>query len=153
MSERDFEENGYKFKLNKIDTFKQFHIVRRIGPILGDIMPVVAKLRSKFKDMEEEQDEGKKFEQIALLIHPIMQGLSKLSDQDADFVLLGLLSAIEMQQININGSSLWMKVSNDSGLQFQSLELPTLLQIAGRSFAYNLRSFFSLLPQTSHGEK
>jgi hypothetical protein len=143
MSERDFSINGVDFKLSKIDAFKQFHIVRRLGPILGDIIPAV----KGFKGVKEDMSEDEKFEAIALLAKPIMDGLSKLSDEDSNRVLLGLLSAIEMKQESGN----WARIARDETLMISNLELPVMLQCAARAFAYNLSSFFALAPRTSHG--
>lgn len=145
-SDRDFEVGSRQFKLSKIDAFKQFHIVRRLGPILGDIIPVARQLaKNKMDQMSEEQ----KLDAIASLGSPIMAGISKLSDEDANKVLLGLCSAVEMKQSSGN----WARVATDAGLMFEDLDLPTLLQIAGRAFAYNLAGFFALAPQVSHGQK
>jgi hypothetical protein len=144
MSERDFTINGMNFKLNKIDVFKQFHIARRLSPIMGEIMAIAPKVKS----LKEDMDEKEKFDAIAQLAKPIMDGFSKLSDADANLVLLGLCSAVEIQQTNN-----WARISNGEVLQFNMLELPVLLQVAARSFMYNVSGFFSIAPQTSHGGK
>lgn len=146
MADRDFEIGSRKFKLNKIDTFKQFHIVRRLGPILGEIIPAAKGIAGLD---ETKMTEEQKFDFIAKLATPVMDGFSKLSDKDADFVLLSLCSAVEMQQSLGN----WARVATDAGLMFQDIELPLLLQIAGRAFMYNVAGFFSLMPQVSPGPK
>lgn len=127
--------------MNKIDAFKQFHIVRRIGPILGDLLPALGSVK---KDMDG-LSESEKMDQFAKIASPIMMGLSKLSDADSDKVLYGLLSSVEMQQSSGN----WARVATDSMLMFSDLELPILLQCAGRAFMYNLSGFFAALPKVS----
>lgn len=146
MNERDFQIGERKFKLNKIDAFKQFHIVRRLGPILGDLIPVAAKMKS----MNTDKPQDEQLEELAKLVTPIMNGLSKLSDEDANKVLLGLCSAVEMQQMPVGN---WARVATDGGLMFQDLELPVLIQIAGRAFMFNLSGFFAIAPQVSHGAR
>lgn len=143
MSDRDFEMGGRKYKLCKIDAFKQFHIVRRIGPILSELLPAMQKMES-VKNFDALPESGK-LEQIAKFAAPVMMGLSKLSDADADLVLFGLLSSVEMQQPTGN----WAKVASNSMLMIQDLELPFLLQIAGRAFMFNLSGFFGALPHQS----
>jgi len=143
MSERDFEIGGRKFKLSKIDAFKQFHVVRRLGPVLADLMPAM-KDAAKLKD-EASMSEAEKFDMIAKIVAPVMMGLSKLTDADAELVMHGLLSSVEVQQAAGN----WAKVSTGSMLMIQDLELPMLIQIAGKAFAFNLAGFFSVLPQQS----
>lgn len=133
--DKDFEIGGRKFKLGKMNTFKQFHIVRRISPILADMLPAI-------KDLQIKSGKAETFEETAKILAPILTGFSKLSDADSEFVLYGLLSSVEAQ---INGA--WAKVATDSMLMIQDMELPTLLQIAGRAFIHNLTGFFAALPQ------
>lgn len=145
MSDRDFSIGDKQFKLSKVDPFKQFHIVRRLGPILGDIIPIAQKVRA-MQIGDSEKSESQKFEELALLVTPIMAGLAKLSDEDADLVLLGLLAAVEMHQVQSNS---WARVVVGKSLMLQDLGLPELMQIAGRAFAYNLAGFFASAHQTS----
>lgn len=144
MSDREFEVGGKKFKLSKIDAFKQFHIVRRVAPILADLLPAIKEM-SKVSKKSAELSESEKIEQFAQIASPLMMGLSKLSDEDSNRVLLGLLSSVEIQQTTGN----WTYIARGELLMIQDLELPTLLQIAGRAFMYNLSGFFAVLPQVS----
>ncbi len=133
-----------QFKVGKIHAFKQFHIVRRIAPILGELMPIMAKLGKEMKNPDGlSQDE--QFEKLAVIAGPVMIGFSKLSDDDSNKVLLGLLSAVEMKMETGN----YAKLSNGDTLMFDNLELPLLLQAAGRSFMFNMSGFFNVLPQVS----
>lgn len=143
MNERDFQIGARKFKLNKINTFEQFHIVRRLLPILGELLPVLGKVQKLGKLDPEKMSE----EQLQMFV-PVIGGLSKLSDEDANRVLLGLCSAVEMQQQPANN---WARVATSAGLMFEDLELPVIMQIAGRAFAYNMSGFFALMPQVSAG--
>lgn len=142
MSDRDFEIGTRKFKLSKIDTFKQFHIVRRIGPILSDMIPA---MQSVQRVQSQSISEEAKLEEFGKLATPIMTGLAKLSDADADLVLFGLLCSVEIQQAGGN----WARVATPSMLMIQDLELPVMLQIAGKALMYNLSGFFAALPRQS----
>lgn len=139
--DNSFEAGGRKFKLGKIDAFRQFHIVRRIGPLLAELIPALAGMSVKKLDGLSETE---KLEEFGEVLQPVMNGLSKLSDADADYVLYRLLGAVEVHQSEFN---VWSKVATDSGLMIQDMELPVLLQAAGRSLMYNMSGFFALLPQ------
>ncbi len=139
MSDNSFEIGGKKFKLNKIDAFKQFHIVRRIGPLLSDLIPAM-KSAQGVKNLDN-LSESERLDQIAGFAGPIMTGLSKLSDKDADFVLFGLLASVEVQQQAGN----WAKIAVDGMMMVQDFELPILLNIAGRAFMFNIAGFFNTL--------
>lgn len=139
--EREFEIAGKKFKLSKVDAMKQFHIVRRIGPLLAELAPAMGKIGKVSENLSEEQ----KLEEFGKLAAPIMQGLSKLSDADADFVLYRLLACVEVHQPQFNS---WAKVAGESGIVMQDLDLPVLLQLAGKALMFNLSGFFTSLPRT-----
>lgn len=143
MNEGTFELNGTRYKTNKISPMKQFHIVRRIGPILSDLMPAMGDIAKSLKATGT-QPEKIDFDQIAKFVSPIMSGLSKLDDADSELVLYGLLSGVERNQMGA-----WSYVSDGKTLMFQDLDLPAMLQLAGRSFMFNLSGFFSALPSTS----
>lgn len=143
MSDRDFAIGNQNFKLSKIDAFKQFHVVRRITPILAELLPTMKNV-SDVKALETMSNDAK-LEKMAAFVGPIMQGLSKLSDADADFVLLGLLASVEVQQ---EPAKNWARIAQNGMMMIQDFELPALLQIAGRAFMFNLSGFFGALPRS-----
>ncbi len=140
----EFQIGDKKFKCGKLDAFRQFHIVRRIGPLLSDLFPALGRISKTQKELAGLSEE-EKFDEIAEAIGPILEGFSKLSDADSEYVLYRLLSVVEVQQPEYNGA--WAKVSTDTQLIMQTLELPVLLQAAGRSLMFNMSGFFALLPQ------
>ncbi len=84
MADNNFQMGGRDFKLSKINAMKQYHIVRRISPILGDMLPAMKEVaRASKGDLSEDE----KLDMAAKIIAPIMNGLSKLSDKDSEFVL------------------------------------------------------------------
>lgn len=144
MTENSFEAGGRQFKLSKINAMKQFHIVRRIGPILGDLLPTLKNIAASKKDVDQ-MSEDEKLDQAVHFAGPIMDGLAKLSDKDAEFVLYGLLAAAEMKQEGGN----WARIVQGDTLMFDNLGLPLMIQVAGRSFMYNLAGFFDVLQRSS----
>jgi hypothetical protein len=88
--------------------------------------------------------EDEKLDQFAVVAQPFMESLSKLSDADADYVLFRLLSSVEVYQEEFKT---WAKIATDTGLMMENIDLPILLQAAGRAFMFNLSGFFSSLPR------
>lgn len=134
------EIKGRKFKIGKTEVMKQFHVARRISPILTDALPAMKKM----KELQEnggfdELDENRKLDAIAGVITPFVHGMAKLGDADAELVLFSLLGCCEVYQTEFKT---WARVANEKMLMMQDLDLPTLLQVAGRSFMHNLAGFF-----------
>lgn len=143
MDSNEFQVGDRKFKLGKIDAFRQFHIVRRIGPLLAELMPGLASMVKSQKKLES-MSEDEKLGEFAVVAQPVMEGLSKLSDQDAEYVLFRLLGSVEVYQAEFGN---WAKIATDKGVVMQDLELPVLLQAAGRALMFNLSGFFASLPR------
>lgn len=141
MAVMDFQIGERHFKASKINALKQYHIVRRIAPILGEMLPAMKEIAKKNVD-KLSQDE--QLDMAAKIAGPVMNGLSKLSDKDAEFVLYGLLAAVEIKQ-----DTNWARLVVNDQLMFDQIELPILLQAAGRSFMHNMTGFFGVLQQDS----
>jgi hypothetical protein len=143
MADNSFKIGNVDFKTKKLNAFQQFHICRKLAPILGDLLPMAG----KFSKMTEAEIDKELADGKIEGLKPILDGLAKLSEEDTNKVLLGLLSAVEMKQEHGN----WAPVANPTMILFNDLELPVLLQAAGRAFMYNMSGFFSVLPQVSPG--
>lgn len=142
MVGNEFEIKGVKFQLRKVHAMKQFHIVRRIAPLLGELIPALSLIS---KTAKADLSESAKLDQFAEIAKPLFTGLGKLSDADSEKVLFGLLSAVDMKQSTGN----WAAVATDTMIMFDNLELPILLELAGKAFAFNLSGFFAVLPSVS----
>lgn len=143
----DFIElKGRKFSFLKLSASMQFHVVRRIAPILAELLPQLSK--SSISDISK-LSESEKLQNIATFVTPIMMGLNKLTDIEADYVLYTLLHAVEMQQATGN----WIRIAQPPTplspplLTVQDMELPDMLMLAGKAFLHNLSGFSSVLQQ------
>ncbi|WP_144156557.1 phage tail assembly chaperone [Paraburkholderia sp. BCC1885] len=115
------EVNGQSYRIGKMPAREQFHVVRRLGPA---IMGFLAS--------------GVKGGSVAGAIGPIIDHLSKMSDEDSDYVLDHCLSVVHRAQGND-----WVKVRAPNGaLMFNDIELPQLINLTRAVLTENLRGFF-----------
>lgn len=142
MAASDFSIGDKNFKLRKIHAMKQYQIVRKIAPILAEFLPAVKDM-AKIQKSDADMTDDEKWDQLAKVASPILIGLSKLSEEDSQKVLTGLLEAAEIQQEQGN----WAKVASNGQILFDNLPLKMLLQIAWYSFSFNLSDFFAVLPR------
>lgn len=118
----DFAINGVNYKASKLPAIKQFHIVRRVAPLL-------AGMTDKDKALEG-----------------IMNGIGSLKDEDANYILFGLLSCVERD----NSPHGWAKVKTPGAdvLQFDDIDLGVMFQIATKAFMENYSGFLDGLGST-----
>lgn len=120
----EFELNGEEYKLSKIDTISQFHLVRKLAPIFGEL----AALNGEQKD-----------DAIAKLTGAV----AKLSNEDAEYCLYGLLKAVSKKQKSGMG---YAAIVSNNVLMYQDIDLQTMMQLAFKSLQHSLANFFQNAP-------
>ncbi len=121
----EFELEGRNYRANKIDARTQFHIVRRLAPVLGEIAPAL-------------QGKGG-----LDALPPLANAVAKLTDSDADYVIFGLLKAVVRKQDQGLG---WGPVATGEQLMYDDITMPLMLKLAWQSFSFNMSGFFAALP-------
>lgn len=135
--------NFDEYKFEKIDAISQFHIVRRIAPIIGEALAVLS--GSFIKDGADKSIENVDFDKIAKDIGPILTALSKLPDADVEYVLFALLKVV--QRKNAGGG--WSRITTDTNhFMFDDIKgnMAVMIQLSAKSFQANLSGFLNALP-------
>ncbi len=122
----EFELNGFEYRVQKLNARAQFHIMRRLSPML-------AELASAVNTVENSED----------ALTPLASALARMSDADADYCLFGLLQAVKRKQ---NGAL--AKVAVENALMFDDLDMAAMLRLAFKAFQFNFADFFQSVPQT-----
>ena len=125
----EFTVNNKKYRNTKLSAFEQFHILRRMGTLFPS---VVGALSIHKKDP-------------MLAISYITTALSKLSDDDCNFILRGSLGSCQLDQSG-NGS-LWVNIFANGNLMFDDMPMQEMLQITWYVLEDNFRDFFHALLQ------
>lgn len=130
-----FELNGNTYFADKIPAMKQFHIVRRLAPLLAGMAPTLDAIKMQTLASANAAD----------IIPNLAAALSKVSDADAEFVIYGLMSSVKKKEPRGGG---WSPIIVSDRLQFQDMTMPEMIQIAAKSAQHNLKDFLSALPQS-----
>lgn len=134
-----FSCGEYNYSASKMDARKQFHVVRRMAPFLGGLLPSFAKLEGK--KMSEASTE-----EMMSVLPGVADALAGMDDETADYVIFGLLACARRQQDQGLG---WAPVSNGNAIMFDDIDMAQMLTIAGRVLVANLGSFFAVLKSAS----
>lgn len=131
----EVEINGHTYRIGKIDAMRQWHMVRRIAPALIGVLGM-ANLRAAAKD--EEMDVRELIDRI----EPFLEALSKMSDEDNDYVIDTCLSVVERNVGNDRG---WIKIGTSGQLQYDDIDLLVILRLTFEAGRENLLGFFAAL--------
>ncbi len=133
---REIEINGNNYQIGTLDAFKQFHVARRIAPVLFTLSSgtlELIKAGSSSDDLSEMD--------ILKAVGPMVDVISKMSDADSQYVLTTCLSVCSRQ--SGNG---WQRVCVDGGsMMFSDITLHVMLQLAVTVIQDNMGNFMDAL--------
>jgi hypothetical protein len=127
MSELKIGDHNYR--IGRIDALKQFHITRRLGPALLVCGISMEMLRGGMKVQQED---------LLAVVAPAIEIISKMAEDDVDYVLFACLAACSRQE-----GDKWAPLTTSDGkkLMYSTLEMPELLQIVVATLRDNLGNF------------
>ena len=126
------EMSGHTYHIAKMPALEQFHIVRRLAPLFGNL------------PIEEIKKDAAKAADKAL--PALALAISSLSDSDANYVLFGLLKNVTRKQ---EGALGWGAISTGNNLMYEDIDMALMLKLAFEVLKFNLSSFFRVLASTS----
>lgn len=116
------EVGGQKYRIGRIDARKQFHVARRLAPLLAGMSAA------------PEKSTG-----FAAFIGPLTDALSGMSDEDVDYVLDVCLGVCQRMQPNGQGAPV---IARSGGLMFEDIDMGQMIQLAVKVIQENLGGFF-----------
>lgn len=114
------EVGGHKYRIGRIDARKQFHVARRLAPLLAGMTGLQNKSAG-----------------FSAFLGPLTESLSGISDEDVDYVLDVCLGVC--QRIESNGHP--APVMTRSGLMFDDIDMGQMVQLAIKVIQENLGGF------------
>jgi hypothetical protein len=127
----DFTVGEHQYHAERIPALQQFHIMRRLAPFIGQVVPVVGAIKGKGADAGMEA------------VKPLADALASMSDADANYVLFGLLRFAKRA---VPGGLGAVAVVVGEQLNHQDITMLQMLQIAWQVLRVNMADFTAALP-------
>lgn len=125
----EFEINGVQYRSDRMDAKKQFHVARRLAPLLAGLGGAIKGEKAGFAEF----------------VGPIADAVSKMSDEDTDYVIDACLRVVQRQQ-----GQTWQAVTSRGGdLMFDDIDLPVMLRLTVAVIQQSLGGFFPGGPSAS----
>jgi len=139
----EFTIGAIKYRTRPLDAFKQFHVSRRLIPVLGELAKLFTP-RDGALPMVGKDD-------LPSAIVTVGGAISQMSDADSEYVLRTCMSVCDRE---IAGGVGWGAVINPAGaLMYEDIGMAGMMQIAFQVIQENLASFFAALPSSSAGSE
>lgn len=124
---------GAEYRVGRLSALEQFHVTRRLGPML-----VVAGISVEMLSagMQVALDD------MVAMAGPVMEVLSRMSDADTDYVILSCLRTASRRQ-----GDAWARVIAPDGrtFMFADMDMPTMIRLVVEVLKLNLGNFLTEL--------
>lgn len=137
----EVEIDGNRYRIGRLNAIKQFHVSRRIAPIIPTLIPVFIKLKVAGELTGD-------FAGLAGVVQPFADGIAAMSDEDSEFILSSCLS-VARRAVNDKWTPVWSAQANDC--MFDDMDLGVLMHIAIRVIQDNLAPFIRGLLTSQQG--
>lgn len=145
----ELEVAGKAYSIGKMSAMKQFHVSRRIAPLIPKLIPLFTRVKSSGGAISADLDG------MAEVLQPFADALAEMNDADAEYVMGACMAAV--QRKNEYG---WTAAWNEQakGPMFDDIDLGVMLPLTVRCIVANLGPFIQGLltspggsPETSAG--
>lgn len=148
----DITIGANEYRIGKLPPMKQFHVARRLAPLIAALGGAALSLPNDAPAMKPAGDEApaqesddKALGTMLKLAQPLLDVISKLSDEDSEYVVNICLGACSRKQ----GNQFAKVMTANNRLMFEDIELPELMQLTAAVIKENLGNFFREPPAAS----
>lgn len=140
----ELEIGGNAYRINSMSAMTQFHVMRKLGPVLPGIVPVLAQAAAALPQADGQEDGSAMttvdgVAAIAMAARPLLDGLASMADADAEYVINHCLSAVMRRD---SGGKSWSAVHRDGVTMFDDIDLMASMQLVWSVLRENYTSFF-----------
>ena len=158
----EIQLGGKRYQIGKLNAMQQFHVSRRIAPIIPSMIPVLMKFYAEVERSRnvvanaalaalaadtgeagaaaEQRDVLGLVDSIAPVLQPFADSLANLKDEDAEYVFGTCLSVVERQHQN-GWAKVWSAAHKTS--MFDDMDMGSMLPLVVRVVVENLGPFIN----------
>ncbi|AOY96851.1 hypothetical protein BKK79_36155 [Cupriavidus sp. USMAA2-4] len=127
----EIELKGVRYSIGRMAAMTQFHVSRRLAPVLAPIVTAYLQLTKVDGPLNEA------LPQVVADIQPVLDVVAAMKDADVEYVMNACLAVVQRNQMN-NWAPVFVQ---GGGVMFDDIELPGLLQLVTKVLVVNLGPF------------
>lgn len=139
-----FQIDDKNYRLEKLDTFSQLHLARKVAPLLPKLLPVLPVALVVGMQIKEATDNGQSIptssmESISYILEPAIEAMATMSKEDVEYVVSLCLTVAKRQ----NGD-IWMAAWHNGQLMLGDMDMVTMMKIVWKVIEMNLANYFPI---------
>jgi hypothetical protein len=124
---------GNVYRIGKIDALTQFHVTRRLAPVLASLGVGVTTL------LQSGEEVGDTLEAFLPVMGPVSEVLAAMSNEDVNYVIFACLSAVQRAQA---GGKYAPVTTATNQIMFQDIDMVVMVRLTVEVMRINLAPFF-----------
>lgn len=134
----EFDYGGVTYRVDRLNTFEQAHIMRKISPLIPAALPVVLE---SLKAKERGDGLGQSLDSLSKLLAPLTSELASLADADCEYIMRTCMKVVKRKIDDKTYIATW--VDGASRTVDDSINnLFTILKFCSKVIEVNLGPFF-----------
>lgn len=142
---KDVDVNGNTYRIGNMDPRSQFHVTRRLGPVMSALgaalTTLLPKLAMPTPDVvvgDAKKGATLSDEQMLFVMGPLMDVVAKMPEDDVNYVIDRCLAVVQRRD-----GEKWASVMHQSGqLMYQDIQMPTMMRLVVEVVMGNMGDFF-----------
>lgn len=134
----DKEINGHMYALGKMPALTQFHVLRRISPLLARLQNLPGLMK-----MAQGMEAGDRAAVLFSAAGPLAEAFAEMKDEDANYVIF---SAFAVARRKEKDKSAPMLAPDGFTFMYQDIEMPEMIELTVAVLKENFGNFFDMLP-------
>jgi hypothetical protein len=125
----EIEIGGQQYRIGKMDAMRQFHVARRLAPVLASLGISATELDGI---------------DLFSVLGPVSEVLAKMPNEDVEYVIGSCLSVVHRRE-----GEKWAQVQSplpQARLMYADIDMPVMVRLAVEVVKDNLGGFFADLP-------
>lgn len=139
---------GVEYGIGRLDAIQQFHVSRRVAPLLASLgLSLGPEVLKRLREAEGPVGGELDIDSVLAAIGPMANVLSSLSDEHVDYVFATCLGVVTRKQpkMGTRGEDLWSPVMRDGRLMFGDVSMPAMIRLSIAVMSENLGDFWKEL--------
>lgn len=147
MNTTEVTIDGIQYRIGALSALEQFHILRRLAPLLAHVrtmtatLDVVRRVKAMQAEGQESAQEEQTAETFAAILAPIMETAATMPQENVDYIILRCLQVCQREV-----GDRWGPLVAADGLSFMyaDMTMSTMLALVKETVTHNMGNFFDL---------
>jgi hypothetical protein len=137
----EFEIDGKSFRFEKLTALQQFHVSRKIAPLIPPLIPVFLEVKKNQDKKDNKTDLTDELDILGPMLQPFADGLAAMSDEASEYVFSTCLSVIRYKYGD-NWIQYWT-TQGKSSMVADLNDISLMIRLVMRVIADNLSTFIA----------